>query len=96
MLYAAFNGIGLALVIPCSQSVIADIYPSDSRGRAFGLMQFIGAFGVMFGGLYATNIGHYSPWGMEGWRFAVESVAAISVMTGKHGTACWLTPAQGF
>ena len=82
MVYAACNGVGLALVIPCSQSLIADFYTSEVRGRAFGLMQLIGALGVMLGGLFATNVGHYSPMGMEGWRFAVELVAALSMVTG--------------
>jgi hypothetical protein len=26
------NGLGLALVIPCAQSIIADYYPADQRG----------------------------------------------------------------
>ena len=40
-----FNGLGLALVIPCVSSLIADYYPPDARGRAFGFMGLTASFG---------------------------------------------------
>lgn len=39
------NGLGLALVIPCVQSLIADYYPPDSRGKAFGAMGLTASIG---------------------------------------------------
>ena len=53
----AVNGVGLALVIPSGQSLIADYYPPASRGRAFGGLYLTGALGGMLGSLYATNLG---------------------------------------
>ena len=44
-MFCGFNGLGLAMVIPCIQSLIADFSPADSRGRAFGAMNFVGAVG---------------------------------------------------
>ena len=38
MLYSGMNGIGLALVVPCVQSLIADYPPADKRGAAFGVL----------------------------------------------------------
>jgi MFS family permease len=38
MSFSAWNGLGLALVIPCVQSLIADVYSASARGRAFGLL----------------------------------------------------------
>lgn len=38
-----------------------------------------GRAGGMAGAFFATNISHYSPYGMEGWRFAFHVVAALSV-----------------
>eukprot|EP00798_Chlamydomonas_sp_ICE-L_P023215 gene23215-30434_t len=35
----AFNGIGLSLIIPNSQSLIADYYSDHERGTAFGVWQ---------------------------------------------------------
>ena len=45
MVWSAFNGIGLALVIPCVASLIADYHPAESRGQAFGLMAFTSGLG---------------------------------------------------
>ena len=45
MLYSGMNGIGLALVVPCVQSLIADYTPADKRGAAFGVLYFTGALG---------------------------------------------------
>ena len=56
-LFWAVNGIGLAMVIPNGQSIIADSYSEASRGKAFGALYLTGAFGAMAGTLYATNMG---------------------------------------
>lgn len=53
----ALNGVGLALMIPNAQSMVADYYSADSRGSAFGMMCLTSALGAMVGALYATNIG---------------------------------------
>lgn len=38
----AFNGIGLSLMIPNAQSLIADYYPDTQRGAAFGTLMMTG------------------------------------------------------
>ncbi len=53
----AMNGIGLSMLIPTAQSLIADYNVSGQRGKAFGLLHFTGAMGMFVGALYATNIG---------------------------------------
>lgn len=45
MVACAFNGLGLALVIPCLQSLTADFHPPESRGRAFGWMFCVSSIG---------------------------------------------------
>lgn len=45
MVWSAFNGVGLALVIPCVASLIADYHPPETRGQAFGLMAFTSGLG---------------------------------------------------
>ena len=57
MVVWAVNGVGLALVIPCSQSLTADYYEPGARGRAFGVLYLTAALGGMLGSLWATNIG---------------------------------------
>jgi MFS family permease len=46
MAWAAFNGVGLALVLPCAQSIVADYYRPELRGRAFGFMFTMAALGA--------------------------------------------------
>lgn len=50
MLACALNGVGLALVIPSVQSVVADCHPPEQRGRAFGLMSLTSSLGAWAGG----------------------------------------------
>lgn len=47
MVSCAINGFGLALVIPCVQSLVADYHPSESRGKAFGFMFFTASCGKL-------------------------------------------------
>lgn len=76
------NGLGLALVLPNAQSLIADLFASTHRGRAFGMLYLTGALGGMAGALYATNIGSHRVLGLEGWRFAFLSLAGVSAAAG--------------
>ena len=55
----AINGIGLSLVIPTGQSLIADYYQASNRGKAFGALYLTGSLGGMFGSMYATNLGSH-------------------------------------
>ena len=43
--FAGLNGTGLALVLPCVQSILADVYSADRRGLAFGLVMTAGILG---------------------------------------------------
>lgn len=43
--FSCINGLGLALLIPCVQSLLADYYSPASRGRAFGLLYFTSSLG---------------------------------------------------
>ncbi|CAL5221985.1 g4269 [Coccomyxa viridis] len=79
MAWAAFNGVGLAFVLPCAQSILADYYIPEQRGRAFGFMFTLAALGSMAGGFFATSISGKMPAGIEGWRFAFFVIAAIAV-----------------
>ena len=47
MVWSAINGVGLALVIPCIQSLIADYNPPERRGSAFGTLFFISSMGEL-------------------------------------------------
>lgn len=88
----ALNGIGLALVIPTTQSLTADYFPASSRGRAFGTLWLTAALGGMAGALFATNLGAHRPLGIEGWRVAFLTVAALSALVGALNWALTQDP----
>ncbi len=46
MSFSAVNGLGLALVIPAAQSLVADYYEEKSRGGAFGLLFGVSSLGA--------------------------------------------------
>ena len=46
MVYSGANGLGLALVIPATQSLVADLYPPEARGRAFGFLLLFSGMGA--------------------------------------------------
>ncbi|WIA08614.1 hypothetical protein OEZ85_008043 [Tetradesmus obliquus] len=82
MMFAGVNGLGLALLVPCCQSLIADLYPAEQRGRAFGTLQLTASLGGMLGGVFATNMGGLRPLGMDGWRAAFHCIALLSLIVG--------------
>ena len=55
--WAALNGVGLALVMPCVQAILAEVYYARQRGRAFGLLFTISALGGMFFNFIAVTFG---------------------------------------
>ncbi|RDX57885.1 hypothetical protein CR513_62839, partial [Mucuna pruriens] len=76
------NGIGLALVIPAMQSLVADSTVDSNRGVAFGWLQLTGNFGSIIGGLFSVLMAPTSFVGIPGWRIAFHLVALISVIVG--------------
>lgn len=46
MVCSGANGLGLALVIPATQSLVADLYPPEARGRAFGFLLLFSGIGA--------------------------------------------------
>ncbi|WJX47575.1 hypothetical protein P8452_34245 [Trifolium repens] len=76
------NGIGLAIVIPAIQSLVADSTIDSNRGVAFGWLQLTGNLGSIIGGLFSVLLASTSILGISGWRIAFHLVALISVIVG--------------
>uniref|UniRef100_A0A0E0ERK4 Major facilitator superfamily (MFS) profile domain-containing protein n=1 Tax=Oryza meridionalis TaxID=40149 RepID=A0A0E0ERK4_9ORYZ len=76
------NGIGLALIIPAVQSLVADSTDDGNRGAAFGWLQLTSSIGSIIGGFSALLLASTTVLGVEGWRVAFHLVAAISVAVG--------------
>jgi MFS family permease len=78
--FRAITGIGLAVIIPTTSSLVADYYPAVKRGKMFGWLGLTGLFGIVFGTLFATIMVESNALilGMEAWRFVFVVWAIIS------------------
>ncbi|KAE8665731.1 protein spinster-like protein 2-like [Hibiscus syriacus] len=76
------NGIGLAIVIPAIQSLVADSTDDSNRGVAFGWLQLTSNIGSILGGFCSVLIASKTIMGIPGWRFAFHLVWVISVVVG--------------
>ncbi|KAL2503823.1 Major facilitator superfamily protein [Abeliophyllum distichum] len=78
----ALNGIGLAIVTPAIQSLVADSTDDSSRGMAFGWLQLTSNLGSIVGGLFSLLIAPITFMGISGWRISFHLVGIISVVVG--------------
>ncbi|XP_065847276.1 uncharacterized protein [Euphorbia lathyris] len=78
----ALNGIGLAIVAPAIQSLVADSTDSTNRGTAFGWLQLTANLGSVIGGLCSVLIAPVTFMGIPGWRLAFHLVGILSVIVG--------------
>lgn len=78
----AINGFGLSLVVPSTQSVVADYSTDDTRGTAFGCMFFLSAFGGLVGGAFALNLAGKSFGHVHGWQLVMFIFAIVSAAVG--------------
>ncbi|KAK4264906.1 hypothetical protein QN277_026023 [Acacia crassicarpa] len=76
------SGIGLAIVIPAIQSLVADSTEDSNRGTAFGWLALTSNFGSIIGGLCSVLLASTSFLGISGWRISFHLVALISVLVG--------------
>jgi MFS family permease len=54
-----FAGVGLALVVPNAQSLLADVYAPEHRGEAFGKMHCFSFGGGAMAAVLCTNLGAF-------------------------------------
>ncbi|CAK0774865.1 hypothetical protein CVIRNUC_004210 [Coccomyxa viridis] len=79
--FAGLNGVGLALVLPCVQSILAEVYPAGRRGLAFGLMMTAGVLGQTIFNYIAISFGDRIVYGIQGWRLVFHILAGLAGMT---------------
>lgn len=77
----AFTGIGLAIIVPTTQSLLSDYFPPDKRGKAFGWLGLTGVIGVVFGTIYATLIVTMDT-DLNAWRWVFTTWGIISFVIG--------------
>ena len=68
-------GVGDALNDPAAQSLVADYYPPEVRGRAYGWQRVVPTAGVAVGAVVGGGLGS-----LFGWRVAVLAVAVPGLL----------------
>jgi MFS family permease len=84
LIYRAITGIGLAVIVPTAQSLIADYFSPKKRGTAFGWLGLTGVIGSILGTIFATALVGAFPqiFGIDTWRFIFIIWGVISVIIG--------------
>ncbi|HMF32317.1 MAG TPA: MFS transporter [Candidatus Lokiarchaeia archaeon] len=97
LFYRAITGIGLAVIIPTSQSIIADYFPPQKRGKAFGWLGLTQLLGVIIGTLFATAIVSETDFilGIDSWRFIFIVWGLISIVIAGLVIVFAKDPARG-
>lgn len=78
----ALNGIGLALVIPAINSLVADSTDDNNRGSAFGWLQLTSNIGSILGSFISLLLASTTLMGIDGWRISFLLVGIMSVFVG--------------
>ncbi|WXG47237.1 MAG: MFS transporter [Candidatus Atabeyarchaeum deiterrae] len=87
LVWQLLMGVGLAVIVPTTQSLVADYYPPQKRGKAFGILGLAGLLGAIFGTIFATGVaglGEITLLGLtiESWRFVLFTWGLLSLFTG--------------
>ncbi|KAK1356682.1 hypothetical protein POM88_049938 [Heracleum sosnowskyi] len=79
---SSLNGIGIAIVGPSIQSLVADSTDDNSCGMAFGWLQLTSNLGSIIGGLFSVMLAPTTFMGIPGLRISFHLVGIISVFVG--------------
>jgi MFS family permease len=79
--YRIICGIGLAVIVPTTNSLIGDYFPPENRGKAYGLLGAIGGIGMIIGIVFTTAVVSLTPQilGIDSWRFCFFFWGFISI-----------------
>jgi len=77
LLFRAVTGVGLAVIIPTTQSVIADYIKPAQRGKAFGWLGLTQIIGIIAGTIFATVFVESVP---ADWRLVFILWGVISLV----------------
>ncbi|HME55760.1 MAG TPA: MFS transporter [Candidatus Lokiarchaeia archaeon] len=98
VIYRLIIGIGLGVIVPTAQSIIADYFPAEKRGVAFGMLGLMLILGVVFGAISATLFVSLSadiiP-GLDNWRFVFVAWGFLSIGIGVFVLTFAKDPVRG-
>jgi EmrB/QacA subfamily drug resistance transporter len=73
----AAMGIGAALIMPATLSIIMDVFPQQERGKAMGIWAGMAAIGIGLGPLIGGSVIELSSWPAVFWINVPVAVAAV-------------------
>ena len=76
----AANGVALTSLNPLTSSLTSDLFPSASRGAAFGTLMAVASVGHMLGSTFSVSISRVTFLDkIRGWRIAFLTISFFSV-----------------
>ena len=89
----AVMGIGGALIMPSTLSIVTDVFPEEERGKAIGVWAGMAAIGIGLGPLIGGALVEYASWQ---WVFIVNvPVVAVALALGSKLVPDSKDPAPG-
>ncbi|MGD9890397.1 MAG: MFS transporter [Dehalococcoidia bacterium] len=73
----ALQGLGAALIMPLSLSLISDAFPPEERGRALGIWSAVSVSGLALGPIVGGVLVEYASWN---WIFLINVPVGIAAM----------------
>eukprot|EP00471_Norrisiella_sphaerica_P008950 CAMPEP_0184501292 /NCGR_PEP_ID=MMETSP0113_2-20130426/47226_1 /TAXON_ID=91329 /ORGANISM="Norrisiella sphaerica, Strain BC52" /LENGTH=472 /DNA_ID=CAMNT_0026890007 /DNA_START=131 /DNA_END=1549 /DNA_ORIENTATION=+ len=80
MLFRTTAAAFMYLVVPLTQSCVADMVSSERRGTLFGKLAFIGSLGTLSGQFVSTSVSENFYSGVRGWRIVLFGVGVVSIV----------------
>jgi EmrB/QacA subfamily drug resistance transporter len=77
----ALQGLGAALVLPATLSIIASVFPRHERAKAIAVWTAIGGLGIALGPVAGGSLIDASDWSAAFWLFIPLVVAALAGMS---------------
>jgi EmrB/QacA subfamily drug resistance transporter len=77
----ALQGLGAALVLPATLSIIASVFPRHERAKAIAVWTAVGGLGIALGPVAGGSLIEASDWSAAFWLFIPLVVAALAGMT---------------
>jgi len=73
----ALQGVGAALIMPLSLSIISDAFPPEERGKALGIWSAVSVSGLALGPIVGGAIVEYADWS---WIFLINVPIGIAAL----------------
>ena len=84
-LAVGLSGLGVAMVFPMTNTLVAEYYPLERRGYVLGYLGVAGGFGFLIGGALTSFIANVS-----GWRLPFLAFAGTMSASGLIACLWWL------